>query len=153
MDSWLTSFAKKQKEVVGQYLTYNPRHKLLIVLEDDMQSRADVVDFGRSLSVWIASQDRKKGTFQFLLQQEIDNIMKKSIRTVEGWGECRFICNIGILFEPAVELSPLQFIKKYSKDCLLVLYWNGILKDHRLHLPDEDSNCVIDLTGINYLFI
>lgn len=63
------------------------------------------------------------------------------------------VTNIGILFEPDLEFTPEEFIKKYSKNDILILFWPGAIKGNRLYLPDTNSNCIIDLTEINHLVI
>lgn len=143
---------EKQTEEVRKYLASMPRHKLLIV-KDDRIAPKSTTDLGSWLAEWIASEDRNDENFLFRLHKEIEHIMQLSEIVTASMGTYRAVKNIGILFEPAVGMSPLQFIKKYSKDCLLVLFWNGVLKNNCLYLPDEASNCIIDLSEINYLSI
>lgn len=143
---------ENQTEEVRKYLASMPRHKLLIV-KDEHIAPESITDLGKWLADWIASEDRNDENFLFRLHKEIDNIMQLSINVTESIGTYRDVKNIGILFEPAVGMQPIQFLKKYSKDCLLVLFWNGVLKNNCLYLPDETSNCIIDLSEINYLSI
>lgn len=91
--------------------------------------------------------------FPYYCQIEINNCMNAVTVMTDDAETIIPVTNIGILFEPAIEFSPEAFLKRYSKNDILVLYWSGAIKGNRLYLQDANSNCTIDLTEINHLVI
>ena len=114
---------------VRRFLASSPRHRLLVVR--DSESIPDgTLDLGLSLAQWIKSRENRDSHFSFDVQSEVFCSMADATFSVSGIGTVRF-----------------------SKNDILVLFWSGTVKGNRLYLPDDSSNCTIELTEINHLVI
>ena len=57
------------------------------------------------------------------------------------------IYNLGILFEPALELNAVQLLKEFSKSASLIIIWeNQSDIPDRLHWPTQQSTVLLDFT-------
>ena len=137
---------------VRSFLASSPRYKFLIA-RDSKSAPGEAIDLSLSLAKWIASFGKRDSLFPYYCQMEINNCMNAVTVMTDDAETIIPVTNIGILFEPAIEFSPEAFLKRYSKNDILVLYWSGAIKGNRLYLQDANSNCTIDLTEINHLVI
>lgn len=137
---------------VRRFLASSPRHRLLVV-RDSKSIPDGTLDLGLSLAQWIKSRGNRDSHFSFDVQSEVFCSMADATFSVSGIGTVIPVSNIGILFEPALGLTPEAFLARFSKNDILVLFWSGTVKGNRLYLPDDSSNCTIDLTEINHLVI
>lgn len=137
---------------VRSFLASSPRYKFLIA-RDSKSAPGEAIDLSLSLAKWIASFGKRDSLFPYYCQMEINNCMNAVTIMTDTAETVIPVTNIGILFEPDLEFTPEEFIKKYSKNDILILFWPGAIKGNRLYLPDTNSNCIIDLTEINHLVI
>ena len=137
---------------VRSFLASSPRHKLLIA-KDYKAVPGEAIDLSLTLAKWIRSYGTRDKNFPYYCQIEINNCMNAVTVMTDDAETIIPVTNIGILFEPAIVFSPEAFLKRYSKNDILVLFWSGTIKGNRLYLPDVNSNCTIDLTEINHLVI
>lgn len=57
------------------------------------------------------------------------------------------IYNLGILFEPYLELNPIQLLKEFSKIASLIIIWeNQTLSPDRLNWPTQQNNIYLDFS-------
>ena len=140
------------KTEVSRFLASMPRHRLIIV-KDCNQIPGETLNLGYDLASWIKAHGKRDSRFTFDLQYEVNNEVSGATFSVSGIGTVIPVCNIGILFEPVLEFPPEAFLKKFSKNDILILFWPGAIKGNRLYLPDTNSDCKIDLTEINHLVI
>jgi hypothetical protein len=79
---------------------------------------------------------------------ESDNMLKCLSGQAQGDG--LFLDNLGVLFDPSLALKPLKLLRDLSKYYLLIVAWQGILKDGVLSYaaPDHFEYCreVLDNT-------
>lgn len=66
------------------------------------------------------------------------------------YGRYAAICNIGILFEPALSLNLETIIEQISKDILLILKTEGIVENDRFYFYSEQYGLSIDLKHLDY---
>lgn len=61
------------------------------------------------------------------------------------------IYNLGILFEPAVELNTAQLLKDFSKTAALIIIWeNQTENSGRLHWSTQQNNVFLDFTETQF---
>lgn len=140
------------KPEVIRFLASSPRHKLLIV-RDAKSIPNNTLDLGHALAQWIKEYGPRDSQFAYNLQYKVYNDVSFATVSVSDVGTVIPVSNIGILFEPQLGYTPEEFLKRFSKNDILILFWQGDIKGNRLYLPDVHPNCTIDLTEINHLVI
>lgn len=132
------------------YLSKHPKYKLVF----DLSSSLDVesVDTGSYLASVLQSEIENKN-----LNMYASDSFRKMIshHTYEHplYGRYAAICNIGILFEPALSLNLETIVEQISKDIWLIIQAEGVVENDRFYFLSQQYNLSIDLCHLTYTII
>ncbi len=135
------------------------RHKLFVwtCVPDELDqnilsaknSGVGVVNIGKEVALFIDSLPNRKYlqlvTYEFLT--EILNRHKTKIDASSN--SVLVIFNLGILFEPELQLNPTQLLKDFSKSTTLIILWDNQSEHSRfLHWPTQEKKYYLDFSDI-----
>lgn len=107
----------------------------------------DVINIGKELATYINSLEDYR-----YLNIDIYDFTKKLLENnkakIDGAGnDVISIYNLGILFEPALELNAVQLLKEFSKSAALIIIWgNQSELPDRLNWPTQKQNFFLDFS-------
>lgn len=107
------------------------------------------VDIGQLLSHKIETSIDKK-RLPMIAEIEISSIMNECMSQNEELGNFIAIKNIGILFEPALQIDVKSFLDKWSRGTVLIVNHTGEIKQNRFYLAKNNTRYVANLTDITY---
>ena len=107
------------------------------------------VDIGQLLSRKIETSIDKK-RLPMIAEIEISSIMNECMSQIEELGNFIAIKNIGILFEPALQIDVKSFLDKCSRRTVSIANHNRELKKTRYYLAKNNTRYVANLTDITY---
>ena len=81
---------------------------------------------------------------------EISSIMNECMSQNEELGNFIAIKNIGILFEPALQIDVKSFLDKWSRGTVLIVSHTGEIKQNRFYLAKNNTRYNASLTDITY---
>lgn len=106
-----------------------------------------IVNVGKELAAFIHRLD----DFSYL-NIDVFDYAKKLLDTHKAkinnaGNEVVAIHNIGILFEPSLELNAAQLLKEFSRTAALIIIWENQSEiPGRLHWPTQKNNVSLDFT-------
>jgi len=108
------------------------------------------VNVGKELALFID----KLEDFKYLnidVYDFIKRLLDSSKAEVNGsTNEVVAIYNLGVLFEPALELNVNKFLKDYSKSTVLIIIWENDKDDQeKLNWPTQKNKYFLDLSTIH----
>lgn len=141
---WKFHFCMREK--IAQYLTYDPRNKLIFApsLDQHLQS----VDVGFELSKAIES-DLTSKHLPMIAEDCLNNILLQSIKEDKIIGDYIAIENWGILFEPALKLNLVSIFDSHSKSNVLILVNCGQADYEKFHLVSKHFNTTFPIGNLN----
>lgn len=107
----------------------------------------DVINIGKELATYINSLEDYR-----YLNIDIYDFTKKLLENnkakIDGAGnDVISIYNLGILFEPALELNAVQLLKEFSKSAALIIIWeNQTDLPDILNWPTQKQNFFLDFS-------
>lgn len=140
-----------------QALDSPDRHKLYILLCDEnevdeiyirfKQSGIFALNVGLDLSLFINSL----GDYEFLsidVQDHLRSRLQSASTTPKGARNSVVVLhNLGILFEPALELNASQLLKDHSKNTVVILLWTSpVQRLDYLGWPASDLETIFDFS-------
>lgn len=130
------------RERIAQYLTYNPRNKLIFspTIDPNLHS----VDVGYDLSSLI-KEDISSPYLPMVAEEMLGKILKNAVLNDEVIGKYIAISNWGILFEPDLKLNLLSLFDSYSKNQTLILVNCGEVNSESFHLVSNYFNTALPL--------
>lgn len=134
------------RDKIAQYLTYNPRNKLIFApsLDRHLQS----VDVGFELSKAIEPYLSSKH-LPMISEDSLNNILRHAIRKDEIIGDYIAIENWGILFETALQLNLVSIFDSHSKSNVLILVDCGQADYENFHLVSKHFNTTFPIGNLN----
>lgn len=134
------------REKIAQYLSYDPRNKLIFAprLDQHLQS----VDVGFELSKAIES-DLTSKYLPMIAEDCLNTILRKAIREDSIIGAYIAIENWGILFEPALNLNLVSIFDSHSKSNVLILVDCGQADNEMFHLVSKHFNTSFPIGNFN----
>lgn len=122
--------------------------------EETLLARADTlgiycVDVSRSLAEALTSITRGK-FFHFEVKEELDHLLSSSRSLALANGANTLgLFNLGILFEPQLQLDAAQIIKDQTRHGAIVLFWPGLsVGSDTLQLSPEDRRTHVQFHGV-----
>lgn len=111
----------------------------------------ETVDVGRVLSEWLKDQDLSSQFLQMEVNDQLDDILSEEYEH-EDIGDYLVLENIGILFEPSLQVNTRALLERHSDRKLIIVLSNGtIVKDkNRYYFLSPSDNYSIDLSGLSY---
>lgn len=111
----------------------------------------ETVDVGRLLSEWLRHQDLSSQFLQMEVNDQLDEILSQEYKR-DDIGDYLVITNIGIFFEPALQINTRALLERHSDRKLIIVLSDGVVdKEGRKYyflLPSD--NYSIDLSGLSY---
>lgn len=108
----------------------------------------ETLSLGKELSIQIFNNQSKHLTIQ--VQEYLNQLIEENAREVfKGKTKIIAIYNIGILFEPAIQLNTEKILTELSKMYGIILLWDSEIDDGPvLHWGKQKENYKIDLSDI-----
>ena len=134
------------RDKIAQYLTYDPRNKLIFApsLDQHLQS----VDVGLELSKAIES-DLSSKHLPMIAEDCVNSILRRSIKEDDVIGDYVAISNWGILFEPALNLNLVSIFESHSKSNVLILVDCGQADYENFHLVSKHFNTTFPIGNLH----
>lgn len=109
------------------------------------------VDVGRVLSEWLKEQDLDSKFLQMEVNDQLDDILSEEYER-DDIGDYLVLKNIGILFEPSLQVNARALLERHSDRKLIIVLSDGSIdKDHsRYYFLSPSDNYSIDLSGLSY---
>ena len=125
------------------------QHKLSACIRWVQQQEITTVNIGRELSNFIDSLD----DFRYLTLDVfyfLKGLLDKHKRKVNDLGhDVLAIYNLGILFEPSLDLNAAQILKDFSKNTGLIIIWeNHAEPTGQFYWPTQQQHVFIDFTDV-----
>lgn len=133
------------RERIAQFLSYNPRNKVIFVASLDSHLKS--VDMGFELASRIKSH-LSSPHLSMIAQDCVSAILKANKLTDDVIGEYVAISNWGILFEPDLKFDILSLFENYSKNSSLILVNCGQADSEYFHLVSKHFNKNIPLGSL-----
>lgn len=111
-------------------------------------------DIGKSISAYIISENLLHSKdLKMLVNAEFMRLFRKIASNDTTFGNAISLCNFGIVFEEKLGLDMRTILKDLSRNYLMFIQWEGVVKDDRLCFLTSDSSNFIDLSEISHLTI
>jgi hypothetical protein len=107
-----------------------------------------LINLGEDLSIRIKC-DLYKKYFQTNIINMINNLVNEKTNFIDG-NNIIFMHNIGILFEPELKLSAESLFKNFSKENLIIIFWDGFYQESekKLYFINSESGITMDLNNL-----
>ena len=137
-------------ERVHDFLSSIPRHRLIICRVNPSPNHQPI-NLGYELAKRLTITD-KRDNISYDAAQIVDDIFNKATTKDDVYGDFVIIENIGILFEPKLNLNPTTVLSKHSKHKTVFLIWKECCDRDSLFYK-HDSNYRLDLSNISHVCI
>lgn len=131
-----------------QHIAADSRHKLLFVsyeMED-----ITFVDLGVKLSTAIESSLYNK-QLSMIAEEALDKIIDQHTMHDSDMGDYVAIRNIGILFEPTLQINLYAKVDSWSKTRVLIILHNGVILNQVFFLtPNSEPKYSLNLKDITH---
>ena len=119
------------RERIAQYLTYNPRNKLIFAPSPDQHLKS--IDVGYELSKGIKA-DLYSPHLPMITEDCLNAILRRAIKKDPIIGDYIALENWGILFEPELKLNLVSIFDSHSKSNTLILVNCGQADNENFYL-------------------
>lgn len=138
------------KEELQQFIHSHPRNKL--VFTQKKITELIYIDLGIILSQLITPrlEDKRIG---LIASDMINKIISENIAESPMWGKYIAVKNIGILFEPQLQLNIRSIFESISKEMLLFIQFEGTIHNNKLYFLTEKNGISTDLSGMSFIEI
>lgn len=137
-----------------RFLSTAPRYRVVVAKWDANVKEENAVNVGREMASVISGLDRNDSLgFCFLVEEAFRKAVKNGTYCDEKYGSVVVLENVGILFEPELELNFTELLKSISRNTLVVLLWPGEMDWERLYFLNHNSNIFINQSDINYCIL
>ena len=111
----------------------------------------ETVDVGRLLSEWLRHQDLSSQFLQMEVNDQLDEILSQEYER-DDIGDYLVITNIGILFEPALQVNTRALLERHSDRKLIIVLSDGVVDKEgcKYYFLSPSDNYSIDLSGLSY---
>lgn len=133
---------------IEQHLPQGACHRLLFTsyFPEDMR----FVDLGALVARAIENSLSKRN-LPFIADEAIESIIKQNVHNSPAIGSYVAIRNIGILFEPALQLNVAAKISSWARSYALIIDCNdGEIKNNIFFLTSADGRYFFNLSEISY---
>lgn len=141
-------------ERIKQFLLSVPRFKIAVITDLDSISDLSILNIGEQLGIFLKDNIRlNDNDLQFVIQEELSRLFYQNISKHKEFGKYICLSNFGILFEKELGIDPFLTIKRLSKNTLVIILWEGIIKHNTLYFLTEKSKYKLDLSEINHIIV
>lgn len=138
------------RERIAQFLSYDPRHKLVFVPTAD--PCLHTVDVGFELASRL-NDKLASPHLSMLAEDELNAILRRSLCKDDIIGDYIALSNWGIIFEPELKLNLLSLFDSYSKSATLILINCGQADNECFHLVSQHFNSSVPLSKLSPFII
>ena len=109
------------------------------------------VDVGRVLSEWLKDQDLSSQFLQMEVNDQLDDILSEEYEH-EDIGDYLVLENIGILFEPSLQVNTRALLERHSDRKLIIVLSDGVVDKEgcKYYFLSPNDSFSIDLNGLSY---
>ena len=132
---------------IDDYLKQNPRHKLVFT-----KNEPDGFVF-TNLGFEMATHLDDQPLPSVVATGAFESVVAKGMQVHPEYGNYIAIKNIGILFEPSLRLNVKMLFESISRDTLLLVCSDGIVKNDTFWFINSTEGFDISLSGLSYLVI
>lgn len=132
---------------IDDYLSQNPKHKLVFIKNEP----EDFVftNLGFEMATHLDDQTLPS----IVATSAFESVVAKGMQVHPEYGKYMAIKNIGILFEPSLRLNIKMLFESISRDTLLLICSDGIVKNDTFCFMNSTEGFGISLSGLSYLVI
>ena len=123
-----------------------------IVFCREMMPELTFVNVGLVLSEKILEEGLDSPMLDFATDDFIQEIMSRHESHPEI-GNYLALTNIGILFEPSLSYNIPELFKSHSRNKILFIHTQAVIKDDVLYFNDPSDNITADLSGVHYIIV
>ena len=139
---------------INKYLQSAPRYRLVVLKDEMPPDDIPKFDIGKSISAYIISENLPHSKdLKMLVNAEFMRLFREIASNDTTFGNAISLCNFGIVFEETLGLDMRTILKDLSRNYLMFIQWEGVVKDDRLCFLTSDSSNFIDLSEISHLTI
>lgn len=139
---------------INKYLQSAPRYRLVVLKDEMPPDDISKFDIGKSISAYIISENLLHSKdLKMLVNAEFMRLFREIASNDTTFGNAISLCNFGIVFEEKLGLDMRTILKDLSRNYLMFIQWEGVVKDDRLCFLTSDSSNFIDLSEISHLTI
>ena len=111
----------------------------------------ETVDVGRLLSEWLRQQDLNSHFLQMEVNDQLDEILSQEYER-DDIGDYLVITNIGILFEPTLQVNTRALLERHSDRKLIIVLSDGVVDKEgcKYYFLSPSDSYSIDLSGLSY---
>jgi len=111
----------------------------------------EMVDVGRQLSEWLRQQNLYSQFLQMEVNDQLDEILSQEYFRADI-GDYLVIRNIGILFEPALQINIRALLESHSDRKLIIVLSDGVVdkEKNKYYFLSRSDNFSLDLNGLSY---
>lgn len=141
-------------EKLTRFLSTAPSYRLGVVRAVAGRCDERELNVGKVLAKQISGLDRGN---EMRFQMEVEDYLNKDVKEYsfedERFGKTVILSNPGILFESALGINVPAFLRRISRNSLVILIWPGVATGEKLCFLSESSELCIKQTEINYFTI
>lgn len=132
-----------------KWITVNPENERKIV-NSFRKNKIPVLNIGKKVSFFINS-NLKSNHLALEVENYLNDLFPQKAKFIEIFGiNTLVIHNLGILFEPSLELNPTFFIKEQSKNIFIILLWEDYFQKPGYFFWDSNYQDIgFDFSDIN----
>ncbi len=141
-------------EQISFFLSAAPRYRFVVAPDRNILTDLPVFDLSYNLALFLKERKEVRGeVLDFIIQDELLRLFNQNIQEHQELGKYICISNIGILFEKKLNINILLTFQRLSKNVLLILIWEGEIKQNRLFFLSKNSKHKIDLRETNHIIL
>ncbi len=110
------------------------------------------VNVGLELSDKILKEGLDSPMLDFATDDFIQEIMSRHESHPEI-GNYLALTNIGILFEPSLSYNIPELFKSHSRNKILFIHTQAVIKDDVLYFNNPSDNITAELSGVHYIIV
>lgn len=135
---------------ISNFINSNPRNKL--IFSKNELPGIEWMDFGKRFTEKLLNFniDNKIGLWS---PSVIEQLINEQIKHSTAFGRYVAIKNIGILFEPSLNLNLKSMFENYSQNNLFIIYWEGEIVGKNIFFLTKENGIKINLDNISHLKI
>lgn len=140
----------QMNDYIKSYLSEKPKYRLMF----DLSSSLDVVSVDVGAYIADALQAKTQDlNLNMYASDAIREMIRQHTHEHSVYGRYVALCNIGILFEPALVFNLETIIEQTSKDELLIIQAKGCIANERFFFLSQQDNLSFSLKNLTYITI
>ena len=114
---------------VDQIIEYIKTHQGLVFVHDDIADDAPILNIGYTLAEELSKIDLNISCLPMMAEEILCKVLDRAI-SESGESGVVIVSNINILFEKRLALDVASILRRYSRNCLVVIRTDGEIKEN-----------------------